>query len=179
MDIEALQVAARDGDKQAEGRLLEHLSARFRLFVQLKVADREEAEDVCQDALMSILSKYKDTDFEVGFIPWAHGVLQKKILLHYRSKATRERKMTELAEKYAGGSLSAPEALLESRLLDCLRKIHAVHRRHARILNLSYQGFDVDHICRKLAVTRTNLYSLLSRARSLLELCLETGDIAK
>lgn len=179
MDIEALHVAARDGDKHAEGHLLEYLSARFRLFAQLKIANRQEAEDVCQDALMTVLSKYRDTNFEVGFVPWAHGILQKKILVHYRSKATRKRKMTELAQKYIERDPTDSEALLESRLLDCLRKIHAVHRRHARILNLNYQGFDVDHICRKLAVTRSNLYSLLSRARSLLELCLETGDISK
>lgn len=179
MDIEALQVAARNGDKQAEGKFLQHLTARFRLFTQLKITEREEAEDVCQDALTTILSKYKQTDFDVGFGAWAHGVLQKKILNYYRSKATHERKMSELAATQTGPAISEPDALLESRLLECLRKIHAVHRRHARILNLNYQGFSVDHICRKLAVTRTNLYSLLSRARDMLELCLDTGDIKK
>lgn len=179
MDLEALQVAARNGDKRAEEQFSQHLAARFRLFTQLKIAEREEAEDICQDALATILTKYKDTNFEVGFSAWAHGVLQKKILSYYRSKATHERKMNELAATRSGPAVVQSDTLLESRLLDCLRKIHAVHRRHARILNLNYQGFSVDHICRKLAVTRTNLYSLLSRARDMLELCLETGEIRK
>jgi RNA polymerase sigma factor (sigma-70 family) len=179
LDLEALQVAARNGDKQAEGQFLQFLTARFRLFTQLKIAEREEAEDVCQDALTTVLTRYKAIDFEVGFSAWAHGVLQKKILTYYRSKATHERKMNELATTLSGPAAMPADTLLESRLLDCLRKIHAVHQRHARILNLNYQGFSVDHICRKLAVTRTNLYSLLSRARDMLERCLETGEIRK
>ncbi|MDH4034538.1 MAG: hypothetical protein OEV80_12145, partial [candidate division Zixibacteria bacterium] len=66
---------------------------------------------------------------------------------------------------------------LKRRLLDCLKKIRSTNLRYARILNLQYQGFDTEDVCRRLAVTRSNLYSLLSRARTVLELCLEEGGV--
>ena len=65
---------------------------------------------------------------------------------------------------------------LERQLLDCLRALNRSNGRHARILNLHYQGYSVEEICRRLSLTRTNFYTILSRARTILLACLEKGD---
>ncbi|MCP4703685.1 MAG: hypothetical protein GY865_03665, partial [candidate division Zixibacteria bacterium] len=51
------------------------------------------------------------------------------------------------------------------------------NRRHARILNLHFLGYTTEEICSRLEITKTNMYSLLSRARSMLELCLNKGSL--
>ena len=58
-----------------------------------------------------------------------------------------------------------------------VKKIVVVNNRFARILNFHYQGYAVVEVCERLRLTSTNFYSILSRARSMLELCLEKGDV--
>jgi DNA-directed RNA polymerase specialized sigma24 family protein len=62
--------------------------------------------------------------------------------------------------------------------MDCFRKICRSNNRHARVLNLHYQGFTTVEICRRLDISENNLYVLLSRARRALELCLGKDDTA-
>jgi len=66
---------------------------------------------------------------------------------------------------------------LKKKLLDCLNKINDANTRHARVLNLHYQGFIVREICEKLKLTRNGVYILLSRSRTMLKNCLERGDV--
>jgi DNA-directed RNA polymerase specialized sigma24 family protein len=99
-----------------------------------------------------------------------------KILTHARSARVRQEKH-QLIRQEQGTSVSSEMSRLEPRLLDCLRKLHAVNKRHARLVNLCYQGYSVDEICRKMNLTRTNLYTILSRARTALQVCLDEGDI--
>jgi len=71
----------------------------------------------------------------------------------------------------------AADPVLELKLLDCLKKVGQKNIKFARTLNLKYQGYSVEEICDRLEISRENLYTILSRARSALELCLEKGGI--
>ena len=66
---------------------------------------------------------------------------------------------------------------LKRRLLGCLQKICRQNVRYARILNLHYQGYKTGEVCGRMDVRPATLYSVLSRARSMLEDCLEKGDV--
>lgn len=177
MDINSLQNAARHGDRTAENDLFQYLHARFRLFAQRKLRDREDAEEVVQDALKTVLEKYREIEFEISFAAWAYRVLENKILTFHRTRKRRQEHQEDLARRAGSSERDRSDGDLEVRLLECLRKLNEVNRRHARILVLKYQGFSVSEICERLGITRTNLYTLLSRARSLLELCLKKGDL--
>lgn len=101
------------------------------------------------------------------------------MLDYYRRRQAQRNRETDIAPEefaYAGGE---PANDLKIRLRGCLQKILKSNHRYARILVMSYQGQDVEMICDRLTMTRANVYTTLSRARSLLELCLETGAVEK
>ena len=177
MDIDKSYLAARNGDKKAEEQLFQCLTARFRLFVKRKIWNQGDGEELMQEALMTVFDKYKDIEQIDNIAAWAHKVLNNKILNYFKTKALHESKLSELERQTISNKPVIPDSTLELQLLDCLKKIGSINTRHARILNLHHHGYSVEEICGKLDFTRNNLYSVLSRARSMLELCLEKGDL--
>jgi RNA polymerase sigma factor (sigma-70 family) len=178
-NINELCNAARGGDAADEERLFEALSARFRVFANQRVSDKQEAEEIVQRALLTIFGEYKAVKFQTSFAAWAYRVLDNRIMGYIQRKMRQSGRNERLCENvdYSSAAMSEPNPELEIRLLECLRRIKKTNRRYARILNLHYQGYSTGEICRRLNLTTSNFYSILSRARSLLELCLEKGDI--
>ena len=174
--LDSLLNQARRGDRSAEVLLFERLRVRFCLFARHRIGTADDVEDVVQDALKTVFEKYRSIEFETSFTGWAYQVLINKLLTHSRAGRVRR-------ERFQPESDLTPPAIdpepvdLTTRLLRCLRKLHTVNPRHARVLNLSYQGFEVDDICRRLDLTRTNLYTILSRARTMLQHCLDQGEL--
>lgn len=178
-EINSLYEAAKRGTPDAEARLFEFLLVRFRFFTDQRIWNRDEAEDVIQNALAVILEEYRDISITSSFSAWAYKVLDNRVLSYIQQKGRRDRL---LREEIASGSLDGPSPSsdnpgLERRLRECLKKIGRENIRYARILNLSYQGYKTDEICERLDITPNNLYVILSRARSMLKRCLESGRI--
>jgi len=175
--IHQLYEEARTGDTAAEERLFGCLNERFSLFVQHRISSRQDAEEVVQDSLTAIAEKYRELEVTTSFTAWAYRVLENKLLYYYRTKKSQTRKLAELAQDKLAGGTNDPDPSFRRRLLDCIKKVSRANIRHARILNLHYQGYSVEDICGKFGVTRNNLYIMLSRARSMLKACIEKGDI--
>lgn len=177
--MEHLLARAKAGDQDAEKQLFQVLRARFMNIAKRRVWEKEEAEDVVQEACITVLQKYKAEEFREGFRAWAYSVLRMKIGNYLQSKEVRQE---EFGRDASAETLSVPARYeldwdLETALIDCLRKIVKVYPRYARVLSLSYQGYKAEEICNRLQVTRANLYSLLSRSRAMLSKCLETGKV--
>lgn len=147
------------------------------MILQHKVMNAEDADDVLQNTLMTIAGKYREIEFEVSFSAWAYKVLEINILAHYRKKGSERKRSGEIPENSDSSAAITPDPELKRRLLDCLRKLNESNIRHARILNFSYQGYDMDQICEKLKTTKTAAYILLSRARAKLKICINTGSM--
>lgn len=177
MNINELHKLAVGGDSESENALFQNLTARFRLFAKQRIWNAQDAEEIAQDALTTIVEKYRSIEFRTSFSSWAHEVLKNKIMNYVKKKKSHESKLGQIAAEQmpAGTTQSNPD--FEFRLLDCLRKILESNARYARALNFHYQGYSVADICQKLDVTDSNFYSVLSRARSMLEQCLDKGDI--
>jgi len=178
LTINDLYSLARDGDRVAVDGLFQGLTESFRIFAQQKIWNREDCEEIVQETLAAIAAKYREINFEISFAAWAYKVLENKLLHYYRTKRCRESKFSRSEEDQDRAVSPATNPDLKRRLLECLRKISGVNRRHARILNLCYQGFSTEEVCNRLGVSRNNVYILLSRARSMLKLCLDKGDIS-
>ena len=163
----------------AKEKLFESLSARFRYFSRQKVWDPDDAEDVVQDALLIINREFKNVEIKVSFYSWAYRVFDLRVLNYVNKKGTRKDRFQQIDSEQTPAPEPPPESFseLKRQLLDCLNKIIKINPRYARILNFQYQGFTTEEICDKLKVNRNNCYSILYRARSLLEICLEKGDI--
>lgn len=177
MDLDQLYRKAAANDQAAESELFRILTARFRYFVRRKVWNEADCEEIVQTALASILKHYRTIEYKVGFAAWAQTIIGNKVTDYYRTEGTRKDVYSQTPEPGAFSRPENPHHDLRRRLLECLRKVNAANRRHARILVLKYQGFQVDEICQRLQMSKTNAYSALSRARSMLAICLEKGVV--
>ncbi len=177
MDLNDLYDFACSGGKNEEQKLFREISARFTLIAQYRLGDIQAAEDIVQDTVMDIMKKYKDLNLSDRFTVWSQKVLKLNILNYLRNTGRRRDKIQQLAEEKNANDASEIEPSFQRKVRDCFKKVNHINSRHARILNFVYLGFSMDEICDKLDITRNNAYSILSRARSMLRLCLETGDI--
>jgi RNA polymerase sigma factor (sigma-70 family) len=175
LDLNNLYRLARLGDKAAEQQLMGHLTVSFHLVAQHRLWDAQEAEEVVQEALVTILTKYREVEIETSFGGWTYGVLQNKIMECVRKRMTR-RRLDGQMEQDGSRFVDSSDPDLKRAIIDCFQKIHRINNRHARVLNLHYQGYTTEEICGKLDITENNLYVQLSRARRALEICLGKDD---
>lgn len=171
--MDRLYRAALEGNAKAENDLMSHLAVSFRIFAQRKLWRQEDVEEVVQEALLTVSTKYREIEIESSFAGWCYRILQNKILDHVKKAGTRARLDREREATCSGGYEPTPSDIeLRKRIIECFRKLGIGNRRHARILNLHYQGYSTDEICAKLGVSENNLYVILSRARAALLVCL-------
>ncbi|MCP4704145.1 MAG: sigma-70 family RNA polymerase sigma factor [candidate division Zixibacteria bacterium] len=177
MSINELHKLVQSGDKEAENRLFKILSDSFLIFAQHRLYDRADVEEIVQETLMTITAKYKEIEFETSFSAWAYKVLENKLMSFHRTSRSREDKIQQLTEKKKDSFNLTPNPTLQLKLKECLHSISKYNSRYARIINLSYHGYETNEICNKLKIQPGYVYNLLSRARQLLRKCLEKGDI--
>lgn len=173
MHINELHLSAVRGDKRAERNLFEHLTVRFRLIVQHRIGSRADSEEIVQEALKTIAEKYRDLEIHTSFAAWCHRIVEYKTGDYIRKRSREAGRDRPLFDEGESGSGQAPSPEMVRRLTNCLRELCRANRRYGRVLNLHYQGYGTAEICEKIDVSTTNLYALLSRARSLLARCLE------
>lgn len=164
-----------DNVQNAEKELFKYLGARFKYLVQLEISDQHDGEEIVQDTLMAIAEKYRELEVEVSFAAWAFKVLKNKQLNYFRMRRYKRNRFAEMSDYNDMPFDSDPD--LRIRIIDCLKRICKSYIRSGRILNLYYQGYSTEDICKKLSLTRNNAYSVLYRARSMLQTCLDMGDI--
>ncbi|HOP06308.1 MAG TPA: RNA polymerase sigma factor [candidate division Zixibacteria bacterium] len=179
MDINELLINALRGDAGAETQLFEALTARFRLFAHQRLRDGCDCEEVVQESLLTIAREYKTTEFTTSFAAWAYKVLDYRILAQIKKRRTIADREQPLPDEdwSPGAGIEDVNPDLKRKLLDCLRQIRRGNPRYARALALQYQGYETEEQCQRMRLTRNTFYSLLSRARSALERCLEQGGM--
>lgn len=177
MDLDTLCKKALANDKAAEKELFRILTARFHYFVRRKVWNEADCEEIVQTALAVVLRHFRTIEFKVSFAAWAQRIIGSKVTDYYRTEGTRKGVYSQTPEPDAFSPPEDPHHNLRMKLLECLRIVNAANRRHARILVLKYQGFQIDEICQRLQIGKANAYSALSRARSMLAQCLEKGTV--
>ena len=153
--MDDLVARAKEGDKSAEKEIFEFLFSRFAAIVKQRIIECQEAEDVAQEAYMTIIQKYKTLTYTASFEAWAHGVLKMKIGNYLQKKKYRKRVVSTDFSNDRSIDISSPQPDydLRIRLIDCLKKMMKVgHSRYVRVLIPIYQGFKTEEICRKLKV---------------------------
>ncbi len=177
MTINELYKAALEGKPDAEERLYRQLTVSFRLFAQHRIWHKADSEEIVQDTLVTIISKYKSLRIDSSFSGWSYKVLNNKILDYVKTKRLHAEKLNQYAGDSGNKESWQPDPDLLAQLKNCFTKIHSRHDKHARVLNLHYQGFTTKEICDKMEISPNHLYVILSRARKMLELCLREGEI--
>lgn len=177
MTINELYNKACNGDKSAEAELFAKLTDRFRVFVQLKVWNKEEAEEIVQNALVTVISEYRRIEVTTSFAAWANKVLENKFLAYIQIKRRQRTREASVADIDTVACDWTPTPTLKMRLLNCLKRVGGASQRYARILNLHHLGFSRAEVCEKLGMTTQQSYVVMSRARAMLRECLDNGEV--
>ena len=177
MDINRLHNEACKGDRRSVDELFDVLSSRYRMFARHKIWNQADAEEIVQEALMTIYAEYKTITFTTSFSAWACKVLDNRILAYIGKKKRESKRINQSFDQCPDLPKVSADPELKRKLLDCLQKICRRNMRYARILNLHYLGYKTGEICDSMDVKRETLYSALSKARAMLGNCLEKGDI--
>lgn len=171
---------------------LEQLRAYLLRYAMHQLRDPSLAEDVVQETLLAALDSRSAFSGKSAYRSWAVGILKHKIIDATR-RQSRERFLTTNEENSEAEVIDAlfdangswrqipadwgnPEKSFENRkfwetLERCLELIPA---RTARAFMMR-EVMDVtsDEICKELAITPTNLWVMLHRARLSLRECLD------
>jgi RNA polymerase sigma factor (sigma-70 family) len=176
--LDNLLLKAKSGDARAEDELMQYLSVRFVMIAKHNIG-RGAAEDIAQEACLTIVKKYKTETYTKSFQAWAYGVLKMKIKAHIADLIRERDRIVSELESYKCQPIQPPEIDpdLRRRLAKCFKQIMRQNIPYARALNLAYHGYKAPEIAVKLKVNVNNLYVILSRGRSMLDLCLKRGTI--
>ena len=179
LSINELYSRAKEGDRDAENLLFATLTARFRLFVQLRKSNVTDSEDIVQNAIIVIYEKYRDIEITTSFAGWAYKVLQLTLLGRHK-EIKRRLRLEKTYQEIFVKKTSHPDISfkdLKTRVINCFLQIHRVKPNYARVLNLIHQGYTTEEICERMKISSNNLYTILSRARTRLFKCLEKGKL--
>ena len=168
----------------------EHGTIMYR-FAITRCSDAAVAENLVQETFLAALKSLASFSGRSSERTWLLGILKHKLMDHYR-KQVRERAVGDLEELPDDGTQmfddsgkwtrrpsdwgNSPESALESRdfrdiLSECLA---ALPPKQASVFRLrEMDDLDTDEICKELALSETNLWVLMHRARARLRQCLE------
>lgn len=156
---------------------LARLRPRLLKFAMRRLRDRERAEDAVQEALLAALEGMEGFAGGSSANTWVHGILRHKIVDSMRATG-RE---TPLDAGQHGMTLDDPHRELEQRrLFEAVeRRLRQMPANTARAFVLrELMGMETDDLCRALAVSASNCWVMLYRARRHLRECPEIRGLA-
>jgi RNA polymerase sigma-70 factor (ECF subfamily) len=164
----------RDGDTEAFGELVRRYQRRAYAVAHRLMRQREDAEDLVQDAFMTALDKLDTFDERRPFGPWLYRILVNRGTSQIRARTIRA---TEAIPGTVGDESATPDRLAE--------RSEAAARVHAAIAELSERqrlvvqlheidGFSSAEIAGMLEIAEPTVRWTLHAARKRLRTELET-----
>ena len=161
-------------------------------FAMLQLRNRAQAEDAVQETLMAAIQGAKSFAGKSSVRTWLVGILKHKIVDHIR-RSRREEPLdlpnaeTSLEDfdvlyKEDGHYASVPAdwgdpeaALSQRKFFEALERcLEGLPNNTARVFMMrEVLGIETGEICKELAITATNCWVLLYRARMGLRACLQ------
>jgi RNA polymerase sigma-70 factor (ECF subfamily) len=165
-DAELLR-AVRDGSKAAAEELVARHWDRAHRIAFAILGDAHFAEDVTQEAMVSLLGGIGRFDMRRPFEPWLHRVVANRAIDWARARARRE-ELLRLA------ALPVPQPTSDPRLLEALQALPEDQR--AVVVLRHVAGYGTNEIARILGLRRGTVGSRLRRGLDRLRTQLEQED---
>jgi RNA polymerase sigma-70 factor (ECF subfamily) len=164
---ETLAAMVRDGDQRAFAEIVHRYARKCYGFAFKYVADREDAEDVVQTALMKFWQRPHmwDPERKTRFATWFY-----RVVLNACRDALRARKtVLPLFEEAvpAEDIASGEEALIKQDVLQALS--HLPERQHQAILLCFYEGMTHTEAAAVMETTPKSVELLVRRAKTALK----------
>lgn len=163
-------------------------------YATLQLRDRELAEDVVQETLLAGIEGLAQFSGKSSPKTWLIGILKHKIIDVIRRKSREQSHATSLDDERVGEAIDAmftesgkwkqlpsdwgdPERAFENKnfweIFESCSKL--MPERTATVFMMhEVMEYTTEEICKELAITSTNIWVTLHRARLSLRKCLET-----
>lgn len=169
---------------------LARLRPQLLRFARLQLRSAEAAEDAVQEALLAALANKAGFAGEAGLKTWVFSILRNKIVDEVRRRCrSREVAVDGEADAAIGdeqfdetghwadppSDWGDPAATLEQKAFWAVFEIclDRLPENPGRVFMMrEFLGLDTDEICKELAISASNCWVLLHRARMGLRLCL-------
>lgn len=163
-------------------------------YAYVRVRNRELAEDLVQDTLLSAVRAVQNFRADSSVRTWLIGILKNKIIDHLRQARRsaalgivdsdsfdeevlqRDFNRFGIWNRFLGNWAANPEELLEQeQLLGIFRRCleGLPERTRQAYLLKNFDGQECEDVCNVLGITTSNLWVLLHRARHGLRDCIE------
>lgn len=146
-------------------------------FALLRLRSREQAEDAVQDTLLAALESIDRFAASSSLRTWVTAILKHKIVDTMRASGREEPLDPEKEPVHEGGP---EDGFARRRLAEALeRGLQQLPANTARVFVLREAiGMDIAEICRELAISSSNCWVMLHRARVRLRACAEIRGLA-
>jgi RNA polymerase sigma-70 factor (ECF subfamily) len=169
---------ARAGDRRAFDRIVEiHLPRVWRVVYRV-LRHREDTEDVVQEVFVTAHRSLREFRGDSQLSTWLHRIAVTRALNHAERASERMRRSSDPIESAPEPASPAPTPLhaleakeLRRRLADCLGRVPEAWR--AVLALRDAEGMAYEEIASVLGVALGTVRSRLSRARTLLQECVE------
>lgn len=172
-DIAALVRRAGDGDIAAFERLVGHYQPKVYNFALAFTADRDQAADLAQEALIKVYRSIATFRFESSFSTWLFRIVKNAFLDAVKSRQSKERELETPIEDELGHlqtAALADEVLLRSEarreLRRAMKRVPTAYRLVVVLFDV--QGLSYDEIARSLEIPVGTVKSRLKRGRDAL-----------
>ena len=157
------------GDEQALNFFYRFYYPSLFTFISKKINDPHDAEEILQDTFFAVLDALRDFAFKASLFTFICSIANHKIIDFYRKKKIKKIAFSQFEniEPFIS-QLFGPEEAFDSQILK--EKIRHTFQKLAPsyqlILKLKYvQGYSVEEISEKMAITFKSAESQLFRAR--------------
>lgn len=169
MDEKKMVQEILSGSERTLWYFYKHFQKSLASYIKNKIADPNDAEEILQDTFLSALEGLRDFSFKSKIFTYLCAIANHKIIDHYRKKKIKSILFSKLSDfeplvsAIIGPEEKLDDALLREKIQQTFNKLSPKYRR---ILQLKYvDGFSVDEIAEKLAISFKSAESTLFRAR--------------
>lgn len=138
-ELSAWMSAAQVGDADAYRKLLTTIQPRIRAMVRSRISESAAAEDVVQNALLSIHRGRATYRTERAFLPWMRAIVRNTIIDHFRERKRRGERESKLAvDEWPDDANETrnEEAVLAPELQDALAALPEKQREAVTLIQI-------------------------------------------
>lgn len=162
------------GSKQAVRKYYQTYSKQLRSFIATQVHNREDAEEILQDTLLSALDSLALFSGRSKFFTWLCSIARHEIADYYRRKRIKTVVFSKLpfVERFVSRALQPDAAFLRREYeLRVKQALGTLLPHYRKVLELKYMdGLSVKEISKQMGMSFKACESVLTRARRAFEL---------
>ncbi|MDB5037033.1 MAG: polymerase sigma factor, sigma-70 family [Bacteriovoracaceae bacterium] len=161
-----LMLASQLGDSDAYGKLLKEVASTLKLFLQNRVQESSDGEDIIQEVLLGIHAARHTYDTTRSFEAWMFSIARHKLIDFYRKHSRRNEVQLESLdwEKISNESLSSPSSTMVDTNELKAAVDHLSPEQQVAVKMLKFESRSVRDVARKLKMNEGAVRTMASRA---------------